>query len=195
MRWVHFRALTKHQFAWAIACLLQGRSCSSDIYYFVASHTARKLGKWCVESHFTQSINPSILNFFTISDEAYAIMLLVNCRCHEIMRSIGLDQLLGMWGWQYIWAEGWRGWCRMLIMNQTPKIQSTRRWNPSGQGEWRSRRTFSLMIFGAKREKRYIEIGITLKKMRDNDCINQLHYNEWIDYNKETKLFHTTLSG
>ncbi len=37
--------------------------------------------------------------------------------------------------------------------------------------------------------KGYNKIGITLKKLKDNNSINWLHHEKWIDYNKETKLF------
>ncbi len=38
-------------------------------------------------------------------------------------------------------------------------------------------------------------IIITLKKTRDNDFINRLHHDAWIDYKKGTKPIFTALLG
>ncbi len=83
----------------------------------------------------------------------------------------------------------------MMIMIPTPRIWSSRRWIPNGQGKLRTRRSSSLITIGERKVKQCNKIGIILKEMRYNDCINQLHHNAWIDYNNRNQAICTLLSG
>lgn len=79
----------------------------------------------------------------------------------------------------------------------TSKWQFQKKWRQSFKkvdSQWkRQLKNKKNILFGdnwsEEGKKRCNEIGITLKKMRDNDQINGLHWEAWIDYNMETKLF------
>ncbi len=46
----------------------------------------------------------------------------------------------------------------VMTTNPKPTIQSARCWTPNGQGELRTRRTVSLTMIGARKEKDMIKL-------------------------------------